>query len=366
MTTDLRTALIERLDVVDPPPGDLARALREGSARRRRRRTAVVGTAGLALVVGTGAIGIATLRNDSGHGSGVDTSGYASLGALDFSHGVRAYADPGYEIHLGGRTFPADDLDWLDTDAVATPYGIVFFDEGRPLLLDENGDVTSLDDSAAKAPGGFHPTAKADVQGDLVAWATWDEGTATIAVRDMTTGSDVATAAVECGEKECKDVVIDGIDGGVVFVRDADGIRTWDSATGEWSAFAGAKTRVADVRNGVVLYDGPAPTAPGDWQLVAGAIDSQLSFDGKHVLSWSSTLEPVDPAGRPIVLEQGPVDGMGAAWWTFDTDGSVMVVTGKDYGDFTVYDCELPGGACTALGPLKPKGGDPQFIGNDM
>lgn len=366
MTTDLRTALADRLDAVETPPGDLDRALRDGSVLRRRRRTTAVGVAGLAAVVGAGSLGIATMAGDDGVGAGIDESRYASLGALDFSHGVRAYADPGYEIHLGGRTFPADDLDWLDTDAVATPYGIVFYDAGRPLLLQESGDVAALDSSAAKAPGGFHPTAKADVAGDLVAWATWTDGLATISVHDMGTGDDVATTDVECGSAECKDVVIEGIDGGVVFVRDADGTRTWDSATGEWSDFAGPKTRVADVRSGVVLYDGPAPTAPGDWQLVPGAIDAQLTFDGEHVLYWSSTLEPVAPGGSQIVLEQGPADGKGFGWWTFDTDGSVLVATGKDYGDFTIYDCEVPSGACTELGPLSPKGGDPQFIGNDM
>lgn len=366
MTTDLRTALAERIDAAEPPPGDLNRVLHDATTIRRRRRTAAVGAAGLAAVVGAGVIGFATMAGEDGLGAGIDESHYASIGALDFSHGVRAYADPGYEIHLGGRTFPADDLEWLDTDAVATPYGIVFFDAGRPMLLDGSGEFTVLDSSAAEAPGGFHPTAKADVAGDLVAWATWTEGLATVTVRDMSTGDDVATVDVECGTSECKDVVIDGIDGGVVFVRDDDGTRTWDSETGEWSDFAGPKTRVADVRNGVVLYDGPAPTAPGDWQLVAGAIDAQLSFDGKHVLYWSSTLEPSAPGAGPIVLEQGPADGKGASWWTFDTDGTVLVATGKNYGDFTVYDCELPSGACAELGPLNPKGGDPQFIGNDM
>lgn len=365
MTTDLRTALVERIDAAEPPPGDLARILHDGAAIRRRRRTVATGTVGLALVVGAGSLGFATMSDD-GSGGGVDTSGYASLGALDFSHGVRAYADPGYEIHLGGRTFPADDLAWLDTDAVATPHGIVFFDAGRPVLLRETGDVVSLDDTAQEAPGGFHPTAKADADGDVVSWATWSEDVATITVRDMATGADLATTDVECGDAACTDVVVDGIDGGVVFVRDADGTRTWDIATEEWSDFAGPKTRVASARNGVVLYDGPAPTTPGEWELVPGAIDAELSFDGRHVLYWSSTLEPVDAGDRPIVIEQGPADGKGFGWWTFDTDGSVLVATGKDYGDFTVYDCEVPSGTCTALGPLDPKGGDPMFIGNDM
>ncbi len=76
-----------------------------------------------------------------GGDDGPDTAHYESLGALDFSHGARAYADPGEELHLAGRTFPARDLDYLDTDAVATSYGLVFFDDGRPMLLGTDGDV---------------------------------------------------------------------------------------------------------------------------------------------------------------------------------------------------------------------------------
>ena len=49
-----------------------------------------------------------------------------------------------------------------------------------------------------------------------------------------------------------------------------------------------------------------------------------------------------------------------------DTDGSMLVAHAKRYPHFTVYDCEVPSGACTELGPLKPTGGDPMFIGNDM
>ena len=71
-------------------------------ARREPERVA-----GVALVV----------ANDGGRG--VDSSEYASVGALDFSHGARAYANPGLELHLGGRTFPDGDLDYLDTEPTA-------------------------------------------------------------------------------------------------------------------------------------------------------------------------------------------------------------------------------------------------------
>lgn len=364
MSTDLRTVMTEQLDPLDLPPGDLGRALQEGRSRKRKRRVVTGVAVGGALAVAASA-GIALLPGDDGPGAGVDPTRYASLGALDLSEGARAYADPGYEIHLGGRTFPAGDLAWLDTDAVVTQHGVVFFDAGRPMLLEPSGSFTELQPDAVEAPEAFHPAAKADAAGALVAWATWRDGVATMTVRDLATGAEVGSTDVECGR--CGDLVIDGIDGGVVFVRDGDGTRTWDSRTGEWADFAGPETRVADVRNGVVLYDGPAPTDPGDWRLVAGAVDAQLTFDGGHVLSWSSTLRPTMPDGEKIVLEQGPAAG-GYGFWTIDTDGSVLVAAPGKRGqpEFTVFDCELPSGACAAVGPLEARGGDPEFIGNDM
>ncbi len=363
MTTDLRELLEQRIDAIPPGTGDLVRG-RSAGRRRRGRRRAALGSAAAAAVVLVGGTA-AVVLDDGPQGWDVASvrAGYASLGALDFSEGVRAYGDPGGLVYLGGREFPAEDLEWLDTDAVATSSGIVFFDDGRPVLLDGSGDFTELVVGPLDRAPGFHPTAKAEAAEPVVAWATLRDGQATITVRDLATGEDVASVEPDCGR--CDGLVIDGLDGGVVFVRDRSGTRTWDSATGEWSDFAGPATRVADVRNGVVLYDGPAPTDPGDWRLVAGAIDAQLSYDGGHVLSWSSTLEPTTPGGTPVVLEQGPAGG-GLGFWTFDTDGSVLVMTAKRYPVFTAYDCVLPSGACEKVGVLEPTGGDPVFIGNDM
>lgn len=358
--TELRATLEERLAKVEPPTGDVERARRAGRGLRRRRRAG----AGLGVAAVVAAVGMAAVQlTGSDPGSGQERAGYAGLGALDFSGGARAYADPGQRIHLGGRTFPAKDLEYLDTDAVATPYGVVFFDAGRPMLLDEGGQVTALVDGPVESPKGFHPTAKADATAPLVAWATVRDGSATITVRDLVSGDDVASTEVDCGE--CGELVIDGIDRGVVFVRDGDGTRTWDTATGEWSDFAGPETRVADVRSGVVLYDGPSPTADG-WRLVKGSIDAQLTHDGRYVLDWSSRLQPTTPGEAPIDLRLGGSESDGLGFFTVDTDGSILVAYAGTYPDFIVYDCEVPSGACTELGPLTTEGGDPAFIGNDM
>jgi hypothetical protein len=118
---------------------------------------------------------------------------------------------------------------------------------------------------------------------------------------------------------------------------------------------------VADVRSQTVLYDGPRPTVTLDgWTYVAGAIDAQLSFDGANVLYWSPVLKPVSPGGDTIHLDV-PKD---AQFFTFDTDGSVLVATTSDPAVF--LDCELPSGACEEIGRLRMTGGDPMFIGDDM
>jgi len=361
-TTELRASLEARLAAVDPPPGDVERAKRAGRTIRHRRR---VGT-GLGVVATSTVVVVAALQlTGPGTGSRGD-QGYASLGPLDFSQGARAYADPGGKIHLGGRSFPGKDLEYLDTDAAATSHGVVFFEDGRPMLLGGDGEVSPLVEGPVDSPKGFHPTAKSDSKAPRVAWATALDGVASIAVQDLTSREVVATAELDCGS--CDELVIDAVDDGVVFVRTAQGTRTWDTATDEWSDFAGPATRVADVRNGVVLYDGPAPSADG-WTLVKGAIDSQLTFDGRHVLYWSSRLEPTTPGEAPIDLAVGQPQSPGDyadGFFTVDTDGSILVAHAKRYPRFTVYDCEVPSGECTELGPLTPTGGDPMFIGNDM
>jgi hypothetical protein len=361
MTIDLRDLLEERIEAMPPAGGDLDRA-RSAGRRIRRRRRAAVGSVTAALVLAGGTAAVVLDGGPQGDDVASDWTGYPSLGALDFSEGLRAYGDATF-VSIGGRRVPAEDLEWLDTDAAATPYGIVFYDDGRPVLLEESGDFTALVEGPVDRVSDFHPTVKADGSEPVVAWSTQHDGRVTISVYDLAAGEVVASVEPDCGR--CGDLVIDGIDQGVVFVRTDSGTRTWDLSTGEWADFAGPETRVADVRNGVVLYDGPVPTDPGEWRLVAGAIDSQLSYDGSHVLSWSSTLEPTTPGGEPVVLEQGPAGG-GLGFWTFDTDGSVLVMTAKRYPEFTAYDCVLPSGACEKIGELESTGGDPMFIGNDM
>lgn len=363
MTVQLKDVLAERIDEFVVPVADLDAARAVGVRIRRRRRTVTGCTAALAAVAIAGGV-MVTLPDGDGPSTASDPA-YAALGQLDFTQGARAYADPGVTVHLGEKVFPYGDLEYLDTDATPTSHGIVFFTSGRPMLLDTSGNVTPLVKGPVDNDEAFHPTAKVDSRSPLVAWGTLRDGKATLTVRNLDTGKDIATATPDCGS--CSELVIDAIDDGVVFVRDGKGTRTWDISSDTWRDFAGPETRVADVRNGVVLYSGPAPTAVDGWTLVSGVIDAQLTYDGAHVLSWTSTLRPTSPGGQPLVLSEGPQkEGDTFGWYAIDTDGSVLVATGKDYPEFTVYDCEVPSGTCEEIGTMTPSGGDPQFIGVDM
>ncbi len=347
MTTDLRDALHEQLDHLPVPPGDLTQVRARGTTIRRRRGAGVGVGAIAVLAVGVLVAGFAlTGSDDAPTDRGLDP-----IGRLDLSHGLRAYADPGRVIHLGDREIPAPLLDNLDTDAVATPYGVLYYDQGRPALLEESGEVNGLEEGAGSVDG--RPTAKVDAQHPWVAYATSRDGDQQVVVRDLSSGEVVANRVVDSG------TVIDALDDGVVFLRTPDGTSTWDTGTDEVQELAGPKTRVADVRNGVVLYDGPAPAGPATtaYRLVPGAIDAQLTYDGEHVLYWSTKLESTD-GGPPIVLDRK------ATFFAVDTDGSILAATAGSPARF--FDCEVPSGRCTGLGSLEMTGGDPMFIGTDM
>ncbi len=362
MTIELRQLMEERINAMPSPAGDLD-TVRSAGRRIRRRRRAVLGAAASSTVLAAGVVVAIAAGPGTDEDTASDMTDFSSIGAIDLSDGIRAYGDATF-VSIGGRRVPADDLAWLDTDAAATSYGIVFYDRGRPVLLDESGDFSPLVDGPLDRASDFHPTAKVDAAGSVVAWATLRDGQVTITTYDLASGDVVASVQPDCGR--CDDLVIDGIDNGVVFVRDGSGTRTWDSGTGDWSEFAGPDTTIADVRSGVVLYDGPAPTGAGDWRLVPGAIDAQLTLDGEHVLYWSSTLEPTAPGGEPIVLDEGPADGQGYGQWTIDSDGSVLVVTAGRSGKDLVYDCVVPAGDCVEIDSFEAIGGDPVFMGNDM
>ncbi|WP_148575714.1 hypothetical protein [Nocardioides caldifontis] len=349
--------LTDHLDATPAPPADLDAVRRRGRAARGRRRVsslvavAAVGLGAAALVA------TAPWQDDpAGRPDGPDLA----IGALDLSGGLRAYGSPDGRLSLGGRTVDLEQAEDLDTDAAATAYGVVFFDRGRPHLLGEDGTAEPLVAGLPAAPRDFHPTAKTDAVEPRVAWVVMEDGDARLQVYDLERREVVASDEVPCGEEDCSDVVVDGIDSGVVFVRNAEATWVWSIEERTFTELAGPATRVADVRNRVLLYDGPRPTLPlSAWRYVAGAVDAQLTFDGRHVLDWSATLQPTG-GGRPVVLDV-PRD---VIFFTFDTDGSVLAATTGSPARF--YDCVVPSGRCEQIGEMEMVGGDPLFMGNDM
>ncbi|WP_109509709.1 hypothetical protein [Nocardioides speluncae] len=399
-------SLARRLDGLEPPAGNLAAVTRQGS-RLRRRRASFVATAGLAAV----ACGAVIAGQAMIGGPGGSAEAYAPLGALDLSKGLRAYSVGDGKVHLAGRTFDEGDVRYLDTSARAVPAGVVFFDSKlRPHLLDASGNVSRLGDGSTAGLDDFYPTTVADVTSSVVGWTVRHDDRIQIVLYDVDAREQVGTRDVPCAGDACDDVRLDGLDDGIAFVRTPDGMFTWDTGDDSWTKIAGPETRIADVHNGVVLHDGPAPTHTGpvaDWRFVSGAIDAQLTFDGKYVLNWSSTLKATTP-GAPDLKLDVPVDDLG--FYTIDTDGSVLVaMMGGDgstearpadpgtlpelgtepgaevtlkvplsdmaspgeelpsdstYKD-TFFDCEVPSGECEKLGEHEVNG-DPMFVGNDM
>lgn len=363
MSTDLERTLSAglraRLDPAAVPTGDLDRVLASGRRIRTGRRVAAAGglTVAAAAVLG-GVLLVGGPAKDGPGGTQVAVD--VALGPLDVSQGLRAYADPGQEVHLGGRVFPADAFQALDTDAAATPAGIVAYVAGRPVLLDDTGEVRGLEPGAEATD--FTPTAKADSTGPSAAYGAELGGEPTVVVRDLVSDEVLGRRVVPAS------TVVDAYDDGLVVLRTDEGTSVWDVAQDSVTELGGPRTRVADLRGGVLLFDGPRPDGPataGLRRLVSGAIDAQLTFDGEHVLSWASRLEPTDPGGRPVVLDEGPPDG-GYAFFAIDTDGTVLLAEPGGRSGATVYDCLVPSGACEELGPLSTRGGDPAFIGNDM
>lgn len=358
----LERELTAHLDSVPVPAGDLVAVVGQARRTQHRRWAVAAGMAGVLALTG-GLVGYLISR---GPDDRIDD--IAPLGRLNLDDGLRGYADPGVTVHLGDRTVPYRDYDWLDTDAAATPSGILFFTAThRPLLLGADGRSSALvDEPPATAPRGWHPSSAFDAQQPLVAWTEPAEDGVLVRVFDLDRRVTVADQLIPCSGEQCDGVRVDGLDQGLVFVRSEEGTRALRIDSGSWVMIGGPELRVADARGRVLLYDGSkaAPTAlPEGWRAVPGAIDATLSFDGEHVLSWSSRLKPTHPDGEPIVLAQ-PRAGEGPAWWAFDTDGSVLVATG--YDPSVVYDCPLSSQPCERIGEVSGRHGDPMFIGADM
>lgn len=364
----LAEVIEERLTGLTPAVPAPAEVRRRGRALRRRRHLAAL--AGVAVLVGGASVAVAELSG-SGAESGVDTHRIDPVGPLDYGDGLRAYASPDAdgEVFLGGRSFPKKDMGFLDTDASATPYGMVFFDgTGRAHLLTESGEDRFLAPAPAEQVDGFRPSVQADAALPLVAFTQPHAGGVRVHLHDLETLSSVDTIDVPCSGEGCEGVRVDGLDRGLAFVRTPDGTFVWDrTARGarRWTLLGAGELRVASARNGRVLWSGarPVPAAGSPvatWSFTEGPVDAELSHDGRYVLYWSTELTPTEAGGRPVRLQ---AEGI---WLTFDTDGSVLVAGIGRGGRHPIHDCLVPSGVCERIGTLTASSGDPMFIGNDM
>lgn len=363
----LSVVINERVHHAPQPLPDLAEARMRGRRLRRRRQATGLTAMVVAMVAAAGVVLQAPEYLSS------QPEKPAVVGHLDYSEGLRAFASPDDdgEVWIGGRSFPVEDMGYLDTDATATPFGMVFFDSRMQAhLLTEDGTQAALAPVPTEDASTFRPSAKADAQRPLVAFTQPASDGVSVLLRDLQRGRTTSTIDVPCDGAACADVRIEGVDRGLVFVRTGQGTYVWDAAAGGADGLSLLGTgdfRVADVRNGRILWAGappaPAPQSPvSDWDFMRGQIDAELSHDGRHILYWSSTLKPVDPEGRSIRLQ-----AKGASWFTFDTDGSVLAAVnhGPDMRS-SIYDCELVSGGCERVGSISTRSGDPVFIGNDM
>ena len=372
---DLRHVITSGLESITPPPGDLVAAKRMGGRQRRRRRARHAGAATLAVA----ALGLVAVQlpgetaDRPAPRAAAAQPRYMTLASFDVSSGLRAFADPAEdgEVHLGDKSFPRKDMRYLDTDAVATPDGVLFFDrDQKPRLLGEDGRVVELGAGPDAPVRGARPAPKVDSVQPLVAWVE-NHGTFVRAVvYDLSTRTTVRTRDVPCSGASCSKVTVDAVDRGVAYVRTPQGTFTWRTDD-SFVRLGSPSTRVVDVRGSTMLWAGQEPSTrePG-WTYAKAPIDAQLTFDGKNILYWSSVLAPVRPGDRTLRLDRGSDEPR--SWYALDSDGSVLVAVATQQPSrkdpslkADVFDCELPSGACTGIGKISTESGDPEFIGTD-
>lgn len=353
-------SLHDHLDPVVPPPVDLAAVRRSGERRR-----AVAAAAGLvtALALAVGGTALITMP-----GADDRVVRPTELPAMDFGEGTRAfYSYEDGRLHLGGESFAVGMATSMDTQASATPRGVVWLDEQqRLLLLREDGSVEVMADGPDD-PRTIYTTVKFEADGSRVAWLTRGADGADFNVYSFD-DREHWRLEVPCEGDACADLAVAGLDHGRGLVRrlDADQTLVVDLETRDgWATIDGF--RAADVRNRVVLGDGTLPDGEtaalgAGWRFVqAEGPESLLTFDGAHELYWSDVLRATD-GGRPLRLD---VNARGTQFVNLDSDGSVMVavMSGRD---ITWFDCLTTDGSCEQFARTSSRSGDPTFLGNDM
>ncbi|MGH3503165.1 MAG: hypothetical protein ACRDQA_20060 [Nocardioidaceae bacterium] len=374
LDTLVSTAIRDKADAAVPPPPDLKRITSRGR-RRSRMRTGAVGVVALAVIAPLAAVAYETvpgLGRDSG--SPAASPVIDGVGRLNFGGGLRLWSNQGgTSIHVGDKDIPVARVSNIGTQATGTSYGLVYFAQQRPYLLERSGNSVPL---SAKPTADEHsrPHAEVDAQRPLMATSTFHDGAVRLRLYNLQQRRAVDSFQVPCSsDADCSAAKVVAVDQGLVFVRTEAGSYVWDHTRpgdSAWTQVTGPKSKVVAVRNKTILHTGPKPAHPPvgsgspidrSWSYTKGAIDAQLSTNGKWVLSWSNTLKPTSGHGAAIRLDL-PDDYINA---TFDTDGSVLAVVAGGHGGYPVYDCMIPSGRCVQVSQTKT-GGEPVLVGNDM
>lgn len=357
----LRGSLAEHTTAVIPPAPDIDDLVRRGRRKRGLRSgTAVLVTA--AVVASAVAVSVSLHGGPSDDaGRGRDLTGRGGLPiATGGATGPEAVAGPRAlfvtkdKVYLEGKSY-AVRLPW-DTGAHVGKLGVAYPQPGtnRPTLLERDGTVVPLASAKPTLPGATYDAwVSADGNGTLVAWAENGRNGAAIVAFDTKSMTEVRRKLLPCDVKGTQTgcprpyVVSDGM----VFIHDGQGDLAWDPV-------ADTTQRIGhgDVQQGhnhvLTTFEGEVDTGlvgPA-WEQVRAFKDNEglLSYDGGWLLDANGNPKVVnwrDPSQSITYRPPGHVEEA-----TFDTDGSVLVVT-HDGGRYAGWDCKLDGPCRTVVGP---------------
>lgn len=371
MNVDLETRLTsvfeERLGALDPGAPATDTLVRRGRQRRNRRRVAAAalvaaGTAAT-VVVGT-TIGDAPGRQRIQDGLPVASNGAAGPAAMDGPTGLFVTRD---SVYLNGERHAVKTV-W-DTGAHVSARGLAFPDPetGRPTLLDLDGQVVPLGSAIPAGGASYRDWVAADSGSGMVAWSEEDRASlrSEMVVYDVDQEREVARRSFDCtrtafdtktgksrelaaGESpgpredaftECPMpyVVADG----VVFY-DADGRSSaWDVTTDRTVPTGSSVSQAhAGVVGGFEASEVDVSRLGGDWEFAepVDGYEGILSYDGGWFLDNSGKPTIVNWRDPSQTVRYDPPGSVQAA--TFDTDGSVLVVTEED-GEWSGWDCPV-------------------------
>jgi hypothetical protein len=306
------------------------------------------------------------LANHTADTSGTQTQSVPTEGGLPIAAGGATGPQPvegptglfvtKTQVYLGGDSY-AVRLPW-GTGAHIGKLGVAYPapTTHRPMLLKNDGQTAPLAAVHPAAPAtSYDDWVAADGNGPMVAWAENGKDSGDIVAFDTATMSEVGRKTMLCGENTTSGcprpyVVSDG----VVFIETVHGTEAWNPVTGT-SGLIGDGT-VQQAHNKVLTTFQGGTTNAGlvgpEWSQAPQRWngDVSLSYDGAWML---------DVNGRPKVINwrqpgesitYRPPGQVAAA--TFDTDGSVLVVT-NDSGTYTGWDCALGGECKTVVAPSK-------------